>query len=267
MTESRLTSPNSDPSFAGMPVGGSQAASSSYLERRAWIGEYFDRTAAAGWKALTSDAPVSRVRATVREGRNTMRRTLLSWLPTDLTGLRVLDAGCGTGMLAVDLALRGAEVVAVDLSPTLVGYGVERAEAAGVAERIDFRAGDMLDPSFGTFDVSVGMDSLIHYDLPEILDSLRRLVEQTRGQVLFTVAPFTPVLGTLLTVGRLFPQRDRSPRIVPMSERRLRKSIAGSAPLDAWQMARTQRVERGFYRSQAYELHRYTGAAVSPRAD
>jgi magnesium-protoporphyrin O-methyltransferase len=167
----------------------------------------------------------------------------------------------------VDLALRGAKVVAVDLSPTLVGYGRERAEAAGVAQHIEFHDGDMLDPAFGTFDVSVGMDSLIHYDLPEILDSLRRLVARTRGQVLFTVAPFTPVLGTLLTIGRLFPQRDRSPRIVPMSERRLRKAIAGSAPLDEWQMARTQRVERGFYRSQAYELHRYAGAAVSPRAD
>lgn len=196
-----------------------------------------------------------------------MRNTLLNWLPNDLTGARVLDAGCGTGMLAVDLALRGAHVVAVDLSPTLVGYGVERAVAAGVADRIEFRAGDMLDPSFGDFDITVGMDSLIHYDLPEILASLQRIVQRTRGQVLFTVAPFTPVLGTLLTVGRLFPQRDRSPRIVPMSERRLRNAIASTTALDAWQMARTQRVERGFYRSQAYELHRSHGAAAVPRAD
>lgn len=267
MSETVVSSPNSDPSFVGTPVGGSQAASSSYLERRAWIGEYFDRTAAAGWKTLTSDAPVSRVRASVRAGRDTMRNTLLSWLPDDLSGARVLDAGCGTGMLAVDLALRGANVVAVDLSPTLVGYGVERAVAAGVAGRIDFRAGDMLDPSFGDFDITVGMDSLIHYDLPEILASLQRIVQRTTGQVLFTVAPFTPVLGTLLTVGRLFPQRDRSPRIVPMSERRLRRAIASTSSLDAWQMARTLRVERGFYRSQAYELHRSHGAAASPRAD
>jgi magnesium-protoporphyrin O-methyltransferase len=266
MAKSVPSSPNSDPSFVGTPVGGSQAASSSYLERRAWIGEYFDKTAADGWKTLTSDAPVSRVRATVREGRDTMRRTLLSYLPDDLSGKRVLDAGCGTGMLAVDLAMRGADVLAVDLSPTLVAHGAERAEAAGVLDRIDFRSGDMLDPAFGTFDMTVGMDSLIHYDLPEILASLRQLVGRTRSQVLFTVAPFTPVLGTLLTVGRLFPQRDRSPRIVPMSERRLRKSIAADGALAGWQMARTQRVERGFYRSQAYELHRYDGAAASPRA-
>ena len=63
---------------------------------------YFDRTAAAAWAKLTSDAPVGRIRATVRAGRDTMRETLLSWLPQDMRGLRVLDAGCGTGALAME---------------------------------------------------------------------------------------------------------------------------------------------------------------------
>jgi magnesium-protoporphyrin O-methyltransferase len=94
----------------------------SYLERRAWIGEYFDRTAATAWKTLTSDAPVSRIRATVRAGRDQMRATLLRWMAPDLHGVRILDAGCGTGTLAIDLAKRGAEVVAIDLSPTLVDH-------------------------------------------------------------------------------------------------------------------------------------------------
>ena len=49
-----------------------------------------------------------------------MRATLLAWLPADLRGRRLLDAGCGTGALALEAARRGAEVVAVDLSPTLV---------------------------------------------------------------------------------------------------------------------------------------------------
>jgi SAM-dependent methyltransferase len=157
----KLTTPNPGPSFEGTLTGGSHAASDKYLERRAWIGEYFDRTAADGWRQLTSDEKVSKVRATVREGRDRMRQTLLSFLPTDLRGWRVLDAGCGTGMLAVDLALRGAEVVAVDLSPTLVGYGRDRAEAAGVADRVSFHDGDMLDPAYGAVDAVVAMDSLI----------------------------------------------------------------------------------------------------------
>ena len=134
-------------------------ASAPYLERRAWIGEYFDRTAASAWKALTSDAPVSRVRATVRAGRDTMRQTLLASLPARLDGARVLDAGCGTGVLAMDLARRGAQVLAIDLSPTLVDHAREQSVAEGLS--IDFRSGDMLDPALGTFDYLIAMDSLI----------------------------------------------------------------------------------------------------------
>ena len=69
----------------------------SYVTRRGQLENYFDRTAAQAWSRLTSDAPVSRIRATVRAGRDRMRSTLLSWLPEDLYGRRILDAGCGTG--------------------------------------------------------------------------------------------------------------------------------------------------------------------------
>ena len=58
----------------------------SYVARRGELETYFDRTAVEAWKRLTSDAPVSRIRATVRAGRDAMRNTLLSWLPQDLRG-------------------------------------------------------------------------------------------------------------------------------------------------------------------------------------
>ena len=35
----------------------------SYIERRGQLETYFDRTAADAWSRLTSDAPVSRIRA------------------------------------------------------------------------------------------------------------------------------------------------------------------------------------------------------------
>ncbi|MEL7172578.1 MAG: magnesium protoporphyrin IX methyltransferase, partial [Pseudomonadota bacterium] len=75
--------------------------SPSYTSRRAELTDYFDRTAAETWKRLTSDAPVSRIRATVRAGRDAMRALLLSWLPADLRRTSVLDAGCGTGALTI----------------------------------------------------------------------------------------------------------------------------------------------------------------------
>ena len=79
-----------------------------YLATRARVEDYFDRTATQVWERLTSDAPVSGVRATVRQGREEMLNLFLEALPNDLSGQHVLDAGCGTGMLAAALALAGA---------------------------------------------------------------------------------------------------------------------------------------------------------------
>lgn len=227
----------------------------SYAERRGELEHYFDRTAADAWAKLTSDAPVSRIRATVRAGRNAMRDTLLSWLPADMTGKRLLDAGCGTGALAVEAARRGAHVVAVDVSATLVKLADER-RPHDVGGGIEFRVGDMLDPSLGRFDHVVAMDSLIHYGDDDILRVLTSLAERTRGSIVFTYAPRTPLLAAMHAVGRLFPRGDRAPAIVPVSERRLQRLIEFSPGLDAWDLGRTQRIATGFYTSQALEIRR-----------
>ena len=232
--------------------------SRSYTERRAWLHEYFDRTAAAAWATLTSDSQVSWVRRTVREGRERMRHTLSSYFPDDLTGLRVLDAGCGTGVQAVELANRGAAVVAIDLSPTLVGLAETR--SAGKFERgtIEWRSGDMLDPQLGSFDYVVAMDSLIHYTLPDMLDAYAALAARTRIAMAVTFAPRTPLLATLHAVGKAFPRRDRAPSIEPVAMTKLLAGVARDARLAGMTPGRTQRIESGFYKSQALELRRRT---------
>src|ERR1700744_4508402 len=112
-----------------------------YIERRGELETYFDRTAVAAWTRLTSDAPVGRIRATVRAGRDEMRNSLLSWLPQDMRGARLLDAGCGTGALSFDAARRGANVVAVDISPTLIQIAGGRLPSDISPKRIRFIAG------------------------------------------------------------------------------------------------------------------------------
>ena len=87
-----------------------------YQTRRAELQTYFDETASVTWQKLTSNAPVSGIRATVRAGREAMHNEVLSWLPQDMTGLRILDAGCGTGTFALEAARRGATVVAIDIA-------------------------------------------------------------------------------------------------------------------------------------------------------
>ncbi|MEL6478449.1 MAG: magnesium protoporphyrin IX methyltransferase [Pseudomonadota bacterium] len=225
--------------------------SDTYEDQRGQIATYFDRTAAETWERLTSDAPVSRVRETVRAGRDRMRATLLSWLPQDLGGARILDAGCGTGALAVEAARRGAEVVAIDLSPTLIRTAEERLPQE-LRGRISFRSGDMLDPSHGRYDHAVAMDSLIHYRTEDMIAALQRLSPRVEGAILFTIAPRTPLLSVMHSAGKLFPRSDRSPAIVPVGRRTLRRSLKGALPNRV--LLRQERIKSGFYISEAQEL-------------
>ena len=226
----------------------------TYAHRRGQLETYFDRTAVEAWMRLTSTAPVGRIRATVRAGRDAMRATLLSYLPDDLTGRRILDAGCGTGALALEAARRGAHVTAIDLSPKLVGLAAERAAGQFGAGHVEFRTGDMQDPDLGEFDHIVAMDSLIHYRPGDVVRVLSGLAARTRHSMLFTFAPRTPLLTAMHTVGKLFPRSDRAPAIEPVGERRLAGLIA--AELTGWQVARTRRIASGFYTSQALEVRR-----------
>ncbi len=230
-------------------------AAATYERRRGELEAYFDRTAVKAWERLTSDAPLGRIRATVRAGRDAMRATLLGWLPDDLNGCRLLDAGCGTGALAVEAARRGAEVVAVDLSPTLLDLARQRLPG-GVADRITLVPGDMLDPGFGRFHHVVAMDSLIHYPAPEMVAAIAALAARAERSVLVTFAPRTPALSVMHAAGRLFPRGDRAPAIEPVSEATLFRRLGQEYGLANWQRGRSRRVASGFYKSQALELVR-----------
>jgi magnesium-protoporphyrin O-methyltransferase len=229
---------------------------STYEAQRQKIETYFDRTAVDAWAKLTSDEPVGRIRSTVRAGRDRMRALLLASMPEDLRGRRVLDAGCGTGALAVECARRGASVVAIDLSANLVALARDRAPRDLGAGSIEFRAADMLDPSLGHFDWIVAMDSLIHYDAADLAEALGHLAPRARSGLSFSFAPWTPLLSLMHLVGRMLPGSDRAPAIAPISEKKLRQRIARHEGLAGFEVARTERVDSGFYMSQAMELVR-----------
>jgi len=229
--------------------------SETYTHTRGKLEDYFDRTAAETWERLTSDAPVSKIRQTVRAGRDRMRAALLYRLPKSLHGQRVLDAGCGAGQMSIELARRGAEVVAVDISASLLDVARQRTPG-DLAHRIDYKTGDMLDDAFGGFDHIVAMDSLIHYAPGDIVDALSKLAQRTNQSIQFTVAPRTPLLSVMHAAGKLFPRSDRSPAIQPISENRLRRDVAREDSLRRWKMPPSERIKSGFYISQAMRLTR-----------
>ncbi len=89
-------------------------------------------------------------------------RQLIRALPDRLDG-SALDMGTGSGILAIHLAMRGANVVATDSDLATLAVGQENSLANGFAERIRFIQSDLFDSVEGCY-------SLVVANLP-IVDS------------------------------------------------------------------------------------------------
>ena len=205
---------------------------------------YFDKTASKTWEQLTSDAPVSKIRQTVRAGRDRMRHKLLNRLPQKLAGARILDAGCGTGQLTAELVKRGSSVVATDISQSLIQIAKSRIDHC-YHQKISFHVGDLCSEDLGKFDYIVAMDSLIYYSLNDLTRILTELKQRTDREIIFTVAPRTKLLQAMWYAGKLAPKGDKSPVMVPQSLTKISKSLAGIADIND-----LGRISSGFYISQ-----------------
>jgi SAM-dependent methyltransferase len=97
------------------------------------------------------------------------RLALRPWLKVS-AGTRVLDVGCGVGRWSRLLAARGAQVLGVDLSPTMIAEAQKRAAAAGVADRCRFQVRDLAKLDLGEgFDLVLGVTVLQHIIDPAAL--------------------------------------------------------------------------------------------------
>lgn len=76
------------------------------------------------------------------ERRLLYEATLNSLLELPLSGLKVLDYGCGPADFGVWMATEGAEVTLLDISQTAVDLGLLRAAASGVSGRVRGVAAD-----------------------------------------------------------------------------------------------------------------------------
>ena len=122
-----------------------------------------------------------------------------------LQGLRLLDIGCGGGLLAEPLARLGAEVVGIDASPANVEVAALHAARSGLA--IDYRqtsaealAEDLTTPG-ARFDVVVNMEVVEHVaDAAAFLHASAALVRPGGAMVLATLNR-TPKAFALAIVG------------------------------------------------------------------
>jgi len=102
----------------------------------------------------------------------------LGLFPEDFRNRRVLDAGCGTGEIALLTASWGAQVQGFDLNPASISHAVRMASRSGLNGRCRFAVGSVLAPPVqGSFDIVMCLGVLAHVGDPRAgYGELSRLV-------------------------------------------------------------------------------------------
>ncbi len=115
-------------------------------------------------------------------------------------GRRVLDAACGTGVVAVTAARQGATVTALDLTPELLARARENARLAGVA--IDWHEGDVEALPFAdnTFDIVVSQYGHIFAPRPAVAIGEMLRVLAPGGTIAFSTWPPEMFIGRMFSL-------------------------------------------------------------------
>ena len=90
----------------------------------------------------------------------------------------VLDLGCGTGKMTLELARRGYDMTGVDSSPEMLDIAREAAEEAELSDKMLWLLQDMREfELYGTVDLAVScLDCINHLTSPKDLDKCLSLV-------------------------------------------------------------------------------------------
>lgn len=119
-------------------------------------------------------------------------------------GQRVLDCACGTGVVAITAARKGAQVKGLDLAPALI----ERAEANSIMAQteIEFTEGDVeaLPYVDASFDVVLSQFGHMFAPRPEVAISEMLRVLKPGGRIAFSTWPPDHFVGKLFFLGSKF---------------------------------------------------------------
>ena len=106
----------------------------------------------------------------------------------DLTGKRILDVGCGSGIYGVEIAKRGGQADGIDVSQAMVDLAQENAEKAGVSDRCRFFLTDLWDfePGASLYTAGIAVGLFDYIPPAKQKDVLAKLLTFVSGEIIAT---------------------------------------------------------------------------------
>ena len=103
----------------------------------------------------------------------------------DLAGQRLLEIGCGGGLMAEEYAQRGASVTAVDRSAASIAIAAQHARKSGLKIAYVPSIGERLPFNNGSFDAVLSADTLEHVDDVDLVVSEAARVLRPGGRFVY----------------------------------------------------------------------------------
>lgn len=157
---------------------------------------------------------------------------------TTLRGARVLDVGCGAGLLSEALAREGAQVTAIDLAPDLIKIAKLHRLESGVEVEYRLTPVEALAEEMpGAFDAIVCMEMLEHVPDPGAIIAACATLLKPGGRLFLSTLNRTPAAFALAIVGAEYVAR-----LLPKGTHQYRDFIKPSE-LGAWLRAADLEIE------------------------
>ncbi|PNH09601.1 Magnesium-protoporphyrin O-methyltransferase [Tetrabaena socialis] len=222
---------------------------------------YFNTAGFERWRKIYGETDeVNKVQMDIRTGHAMTVEKVLAWVDAEgnVAGTTVCDAGCGTGSLAIPLALRGASVSASDISAAMVGeaerrYNEALAAGAGSAPKVapKFEATD-LESVKGKFNTVTCLDVMIHYPQDKVDGMITHLASLADNRLIISFAPKTIAYSILKRIGELFPGPSKATRAYLHAE----DDVEAALKRAGFKVVKKEMTATNFYFSRLFEAVR-----------
>ncbi|WPT12668.1 Magnesium protoporphyrin IX methyltransferase [Picochlorum sp. SENEW3] len=228
------------------------------------VKKYFNTSGFDRWRKIYGETDdVNKVQLDIREGHAQTVEKVLKWIDEEggVEDVSVCDAGCGTGSLAIPLALRGAAVSASDISAAMASEAERRfneevakgAQAPRVAPV--FEAKD-LESCSGKYNTVTCLDVMIHYPQNKADDMITHLANLADDRLIISFAPKTLYYSVLKRIGELFPGPSKATRAYLHAE----EDVEATLKRNGFEVVKREMTATSFYFSRLLEAKRVSNA-------